>query len=68
MLIFKTSKDGNNLHFSARISERTSKADIRNAVASLLVWISNQIRETVGEHYFYMAQVNLLYSKVGLQA
>lgn len=42
-------KDGNNLHFPTRISER-SKADIRNAVTSLLVWIPNQFREAMSEH------------------
>lgn len=51
--------------FLPEFQREASKADMRNAVASLLVWISNQFREAVGEHYFYMAHSQLILLKSG---
>lgn len=69
MLIFITLKHGNSLHFPARISERSKQSFslqlptlCRNAVTSLLVWLSNQFKEAVSEHCFHTAHSQSLCS------
>lgn len=68
-LIFKTSKDGSNLHFSARISERSKQRRYQKCSCLSTFWFGFQI--SLGKQWvniiFTWPIVSLLYSQVGLQ-